>query len=252
MIINSDINILGSLPDWNLINVFLKENINSLRLNGGVHSYTALKTDKSVRRFENAISDTLIRFQNSDFEILAHNMIKTEQISKDTLMMLFWNASNNNELLAYLNQNVFFPAFYSGRVTIKNDEIISCIKELKETEQALNKWSEVTIKTIASKYLTLLKKFGLMEGTLNKSILHPYLSDKEFVLFIYWLVATEVKPNLLPSPWLQYNFMDKQVFIDRLLQKKYSKYFNVIYTGDRLSIEPTITYKDIYHAVAKS
>ena len=67
MTINSDINILGSLPDWNLINVFLKENINSLRLNGGVHSYTALKTDKSVRRFENAISDTLIRFQNSDF-----------------------------------------------------------------------------------------------------------------------------------------------------------------------------------------
>lgn len=252
MTINTDINLLGGLPDWNLINIFLTEDINSMRMNGGIHSYTAIKTDKSVRKFANAIKDTLLKFQNVDVEALVRTVLEAEHISKDSLILLFWNASVNNELLHYLNQNVFFPAYFSGRVTIKKDEVVSSIKELKNSEIALSKWSESTIDTTSSKYLTLLKKFGLMEGSLRKTIIHPYLGEKEFVLFVYWLVSNEKKNNILLSPWLQYNFMEKQIFIDRILQKKYAKYFNVIYAGDRLSIEPTISYKDIYHAITKS
>ena len=37
MLINSDINILGGLPDWNLINVFLNENINTIRADVGLY-----------------------------------------------------------------------------------------------------------------------------------------------------------------------------------------------------------------------
>ena len=61
MQINSDINVLGSLPDWNLIKVFLSEDMNSIGKNGVIHSFTAIKTDKSVKRFENAIKATLIK-----------------------------------------------------------------------------------------------------------------------------------------------------------------------------------------------
>jgi len=52
---------------------------------------------------------------------------------------LFWNASANNELFNYLNEKVFFPAFYSGRVVHKNDEVVACIKDLKLTEDDLKK-----------------------------------------------------------------------------------------------------------------
>jgi hypothetical protein len=51
MHINSDINVLGSLPDWNLIRVFLSEDMDSIKEKGGIHTYTAIKTDKSVKRF---------------------------------------------------------------------------------------------------------------------------------------------------------------------------------------------------------
>jgi hypothetical protein len=167
-------------------------------------------------------------------------------------LILFWNASYNNDLLNHLNDKVFFPAFYSGRVSIKNDEVIASIKDLKLSEDDLKKWSEITVSTTASKYLTLLKKFGLMEGSLNKTIIHPNLNDNLFILFVYWIAAISDKPNLITNSWIQYCFSERQSFIDRLLQKKFSKYFNVVYTGDRLNIEPLIPYESIYEYIGKS
>jgi hypothetical protein len=247
--INSDINVLGSLPDWNLINVFLKDNISSLRKVGGVHTYTAIKTDKSVKRFEKAISATLIKFCDAKVENLVRDMFESESISNESLLLIFWNASFNNELLNYLNTQTYFLAFYSGRISIKQDEVAACLKDLKERELELKKWSDSTLQTTASKYLTLLKKFHLMEGSLNKTILHPYLNDRMFILFVYWIKAVETKSNLLESEWLKYSFCEKSVFLERLMQKKFAKYFQLNYTGDNLKIETTMPYEKIYHAI---
>lgn len=249
MKINSDINILGSLPDWNLINVFLHDSVGSINNAGGIQSYTAIKTDKSVKRFENAITGTLIKFHKEEVESLVRDILLAENMSNDSLFLIFWNASFNNELLNYLNNNVYFVSFYSGRITIKQDEIVACLKELKEKEEVLKLWSDSTISTTGSKYLTLLKKFNLMVGSLNKTIIHPYLNDKMFILFVYWLVAIEKKPNILESKWLKYSFCEQSVFIERLMQKKFSKFFQLNYTGDKLKIEPTLSYSTIYHAI---
>jgi hypothetical protein len=249
MNINSDINVLGSLPDWNLIIVFLKDSISSLRNFGGVHAYTSIKTDKSVKRFEKAISATLIKFCDSKVENLVRDVIESEGISNESLLLIFWNASFNNELLNYLNTQTYFPAFYSGRISVKQDEVAACLKDLKEREVELKKWSDLTLQTTASKYLTLLKKFHLMEGSLNKTILHPYLNDRMFILFVYWIKAVETKSNLLDSEWLKYSFCEKSVFLERLMQKRFAEYFQLNYTGDNLKIETTMPYEKIYHAI---
>jgi len=203
MIINTDINILGGLPDWKLIYVFLNEDLKTIRAAGGTRSVTTIKTDKSVMRFEKAITNTLLKFKNDNIESLFRSIIMAEEISADSLLFIFWNASSNNELLHYMNDKVFFPALYSGRVSIKGDETSACIKELKQTESDLKKWSEVTVNTTASKYLTLLKKFGLMDGSVNKTINHLNVNDKMFVLFIYWLISVSEVSNILNSPWIR-------------------------------------------------
>ena len=249
MIINTDLNILGGLPDWNLINVFLKDSIVTLREGGGINSYTGIKTDKSVKRFEKAISGTLTKFSNAHIETLVRSILIDEDISNDSLLLLFWNSSFNNELLNYLNTALYFPAFYSGRISIKPDEVVACLKDLKEREIELKKWSDSTLRIAASKYLTLLKKFSLMEGSRNKSIIHPYLNDKMFILFVYWLTAIESKSNLLVSEWLKYSFCERAVFIERSMQKKFAKYFQLNYTGDKLKIETIVLYEKIYNAI---
>ncbi|MBF0225337.1 MAG: DUF1819 family protein [Desulfobacterales bacterium] len=248
MNINSDINVLGSLSDFNLIISFLKENIKTS--DNKVHEvqqvYSNIKTLKSFKRFKTAINNTLIKFYNPIVESLICKVINTEGISSDSLLVLFWNASINNELLNYLNQQVYFPAFYSGRVTIKTNEVVACLQELKRNEKSMLKWSDSTVNTNASKYLTLLKKFLIMKGRLNKTLERPYLNDKLLIIFVYLLLAIDSSSNLLESKWLNYCFLEKEIFIQRIMQKKFMKYFNLDYTGAKLKIETTVPYEEIY------
>jgi hypothetical protein len=72
------------------------------------------------------------------------------------------------------------------------------------------------------------------------------------VLFVYWISAISDKPNLVYSHWLPYCFSEKQAFLDRLFQKKFSKYYNVVYTGDNLTIEPILPYESINEYLIES
>ncbi len=246
MDINSDINILGSLPGFNLVEVLLKENIEATS-DESSQAFTNIKTIKALKRYESAINNTLITFSNSSVEILIHKVIDEEGITSDSLLLLFWNAAVNNELLNYLNHRVFFPALYSGRVTIKKDEVVACLKELKQVEASLKKWSDSTIETTASKYLTLLGKFNLLEGRTTKTITHRNISDKVLILFIYWLLAVESMANILESNWLPYCFLEKEILVQLIMQKKLMKYYNISYSGDKLKIEPAFSYEEVYN-----
>ena len=223
-----------------------------LRKDGGIQTFTSIKTDKSVVGFRKALNRNILRYKNPEIETLISSMLQAESISPDSLLMLFWNASYNNDLLDYLNRMVFFPALYSGRISVRQDEVIACMKDLKPSETVIQNWSESTLRITSSKYLTFLKKLNLMEGSQNKTILHPYLDDKMWILFLYWLSAVENKVNVLESKWLQYSFNERQIFIERILQKKYLKFIHISFSGDSLKIEPIMSYKKIYHALIQS
>jgi hypothetical protein len=249
MKINTDINILGGLPDWKILKSIWNQPIEEVMMGGSLHTFTSLKTEKSAIRFSKAISATLIKFKNPDIEALCSSFLAENDLSSDSLMLFFWNASANNDLLHYLNQEVYFHALYNGRVRIRQNEVAACLIDLREREPSLQAWSDSTLKATASKYLTLLKKFCLLEGGLVKKITHPYISDKMFIVFVYWLLATESKSNLLESEWLKYVLLEKQIFVERVMQKKYAQYFQLTYTGDRLTIEAVLNYNQIYYAI---
>lgn len=252
MIINSDVNILGGLSDLNLIRVFLDKTNRSEGVSGGHRAYTSIRTDKAVKRFEKSIRGTMLHFENDDVKYIITDCIKSEGMSSDSLYLLFLNASKNNDLLNYLNKSVFFPALYGGRIGIKSEEVIACLNDLKSKESSIQEWSDTTITTTASKYLTLLKKFNLLEGSTSKSIKHTFLNDKVFVLFIYWLISIEGASNLTKSNWLQYFFLESDLFLERIMQKKYTKYYHMNYNGEQLRIEPVLPYQHIYNELTKS
>lgn len=242
MSLNSSINILGGMPDWNLIYHFLNESDGVSNVANEPHyNYTSIKTTQAVSRFKRAITDTFLGFKSQDIKEFLKKSLEKDGLSQDNLIFLFWHASSNNFLLQYLNENVFFPAFYSGRVSMTGNEPMACLKDSGLDD--VKNWSDSTLDRISAKYLTLLKKFGLMEGRLTKNIVHPFLSDRMFVIFILWLLQVETKNNLLSSNWLKYSFMEDQFLIERLLQKKFVRFFNVVYLGDKLSVEPKINLK---------
>ena len=245
MNINSDINVLGSLSDFNLIAVLLNEKAHSKNSNETYQAHTSIKTFKSYKRFVSAINNTLLKFSNKNIADLVQVVFENEGLSPSCLLLLFWNACVNNNLLAFLNQNVYFPALYSGRVSLKKDEVAACLKELKQTELDIQKWSDSTITATASKYLTLLRKFNLMQGGKEKTIATPNMGERGIILFVYWLLTVEAKPNLLESSWLRYCFLEKETFIQQIMQKKFMKYYNLQFSGNNLKIEPTFSYKEL-------
>ncbi len=252
MNINSNINIIGGLPDLYLIIHYWKEHGIKGGKSQAPHTFTAIKTLKSVKRFSASIRGCLLAHPNKNVGFLIDAFLGGEAITKDSLMLLFWNFSYNNDLLYYLNDNVFFPALYSGRILIAKDEVRACLDELKTKQPVLGKWSESTLNKIAYKYLSVLQKFGILAGGKNKTIGSIYLSDKMLVTFVYWLVAVEPRPNLIDSKWLNYSFTEKPILIERLLQKKLSRYISLTYTGDNLRIETLVPYENLYHDLSES
>jgi len=244
---NSSINILGGMPDWELIIHFMREveNQDENEAKEPHYTYTSIKTTEAVSRFKRAILDTFLKFRSSEIRNLVQKSLYKDGLSSDNLILLFWHGSSNNFLLEYLNENVFFPAYYSGRISMKGKEPMACLKDSGIEE--IKNWSNYTLEKVSTKYLTLLKKFGLMEGRMTKQLIHPFLSDRMFVVFILWLTQIETKSNLLNSKWIKYSFMEQQFFIERLLQKKFVRFFNVIYTGEKLSIEPQIEINTIFN-----
>ncbi|MGI6435478.1 MAG: hypothetical protein ACOX0F_08970 [Syntrophomonadaceae bacterium] len=115
MKINTDINILGGLSDFTLIDLLLKQNSTS-RYETKQQS-TEIKTVKSFNRYVNVIKKTLIKFSNKEMNNLFQQVYIHEGLSSHCLLLLFWNASVNT--VAGLSENVFFPALYSGRVSLK-------------------------------------------------------------------------------------------------------------------------------------
>lgn len=244
---NSSINILGGMPDWNLIIHFMNENEKhgkENQVNESHYSYTSIKTLQAVQRFERAITDTFLKYKTPGIHSLVRNTLIKEGLSSETLLILFWHGSSNNSLLEYLNEHVYFPAFYSGRVAMAGKEPEACLRDSRIED--VKAWSDSTLIKVATKYLTLLKKFGLMEGKIRKEILHPHLTDRMFVLFVYWLSQIEDNSNLLKSKWLKYSFMEEEFFIERLLKKKFVRFFNLTYTGDKLLVEPLFEITRIF------
>jgi hypothetical protein len=244
--INTDINILGGIPTFDLVSGYI-----AAREKGGDSAAVGIRTEKSVKRFGKAIKSTFFSDKNESIKLLLEALIRKEGISNDSLILLFVTASSNNELLDYLNRNVYFPALYSGRSVLKKDEVVACLGELKGFEPAISEWSDYTLDLTASKYLTLLKKFNLVSGAKAKTIFHPYLSDKAFVLVLYWLASVVEKPNVLGSRWLPYAFSEKGPLVDRVRQNRYSNYISINFSGDQLSVKPLLNYGEIYDALTE-
>ncbi len=250
MNINQDINMLASLRDFGLVSTLMKEDLRSLDMESFPLVQNVIKTSSSFKRLRQGINRTLLGCKNEKVFDLYKSMILNEGITSDSLIFLYWNCSYNNDMLNYLNDRVYFPSFFEGKSILKIDDTISCVNELREVNEEVKAFASSTVERFSSKYLTLLKKFGLLEGGVKKKILNLYLNDKMFVVFIYWLLEVETKSNLLESPWLKYSFLEPKFFAERVMQKKFTAFYNMTFTGDNLKIEPIIEYSKVHNAIS--
>lgn len=240
---NTDINIIGSIPDYHLIYKALplllndpKELENILVTNNEFD----FRTEKSRKRFLSALNSAFVSRNKTIDALTSALMFHFKKDENEQAILLFWLFSFNNQLFFELNRDVYLKYYFQGRAELPKEAVIAYIKDLISREDELKgKWSEITIDTIASKYLTVLKKLKLLEGNQKKKFTLIRVTDELLAVFIHLIDLLENrKGNFLEDELQGFTFISKENILERLKRIGKRDWIKLNFNGVTLQVEP--------------
>ena len=246
---DTNINVIGSLRDINFINKAItsyfneKDTLNDLISNRNEFN---LRTEKSRVRIEKAIIDSFLQFRNQNHSDLIQSIFSKDTKFQESEFILLWQFALCNRLFYDITTQVFIKSYFSGRSHISKDDIIAYLKEFLAQNKHLNlKWSEITISTLATKYLSLMAKLGFVEGTKTRLFKHIKLSAESLVLFIYFAKLYDDNSNILTNKMLPLTFITSDNIHEQLKKLSLKGFFNMSFNGIDLNIELIHSYQGI-------
>ena len=231
---DSGVNIMGSVPNYNVMLDYISDTYGITEGSTGSFEF---RTEKSLQRFVSAIESCILKFNNGTHKKMFFDAIADKTFSvQERLVILFWQLTYSNRLFCRITADVFMKAVYAGRVSIMAEEITSFLRFIKETEEGELDWSEDTIKISGSKYLTIMKKLGLADGTVKKCIVHPVITNNLFVYFIRF-IQTISDDKTLHNPYVVFSFSEEHNLINRLKRIEFIPYWDVSQIGNEITID---------------
>jgi hypothetical protein len=247
---NTAINIIGGLKDFSVIfkaiDSYFSQNVTLDELVKQRNEFS-LRTEKSRTRIERAVRQEFLTFENEDHQNLIRELFTERVPLNDKELALFWQFALNNILFRDITSQVFMKTYYSGRVGITSNDVIAYLKEVVRQNKALDiKWSENTIKTLASKYLNLMTKLSFLSAGRVKSFRHIRPSSEAQVLFLYFAkLSNPGVNNILTNKLLPLGFIPSEDIHDKLKRLSLKGFFDMSFTGIELNINLTHSYKGI-------
>ena len=251
---NTDINIIGSIPDYHLIYKALplllndpKELENILVTNNEFD----FRTEKSRKRFLSALNSAFVSKNKTTDELASDLMLHFKNDENAQAVLLFWLFNMNNKLFFELNRDLFLKYYFQGRAELPKEAVIAYIKDLiSRVDDLKGKWSEITIDTIASKYLTILKKLKLLEGNQKKKFTLIRVSDELLAVFIHLVDLLENrKGNFLEDDFLGFTFISKDNILDRLKRIGKKDWVKINFNGVTLQVESVFNNNNIIDGI---
>lgn len=80
-----------------------------------------------------------------------------------------------------------YPEFDKGTLSVRSEEVVEFLKNIQNKYQGLDDRTDTTIEEAASKYLTAMKNFGLLEGRQRKEFAITYIPDEAIAYMVYRL-----------------------------------------------------------------
>lgn len=247
---NTDINILGGIPDYQLLYVALpilvkdESNLREILINNNEFNF---RTERSRQRFLTVLKSALIS-DNDKINELASNMFETLKNDEPSQALLFfWLFSINNRLFYELNRDVYFKFYFQGRMEFPKEDVIAYLKDLiSRTPELKGKWSESTIDTIAYKYLSVLKKLHLLKGSRKKTFELVSISDKLFAVFLHlYSYMDKKKSNFFEDEFAVFSFISEDNLVERIKRVAKKDWINMSMAGNNLKIEPAFEPNEI-------
>jgi len=254
--INTSINIIGSIPDYQFIYDVLHQlskNTSENEINESViqKNLYSIRTEESRRRFLRGVKSAFWQFKNKNHELLIRSLFRSDGLENTKRFSLFWMLGINNTLFENITTNAFITAYLSGRVQIKNDEIVAYLNHFRENNKVVKEWSDYTIDKAASKYLTFLKKIDFVKGRQKKEFNYIQIDDTSVIFFIYLLRAIAPdQHDILKNRYIDFIFIEKNNLPIVLKRTKYSDFFNIQSTGKNLIIDLRYNFGEIINVIS--
>lgn len=254
--INSDINIIGGIPDFSLIEMALAQfakgkgqlDLKELVVTNNAFDF---RTESARKRFLGAVSGSILVFANDNHKVLVNNLFSSSGHESLKRKAVFWQLLAGNELFRIISKNVYARAFFSGRATLTGNEIFAYLKDLQATSPELMSFSDSTLDRIASKYLTILKKLGMVEGMVKKRILSVRLSEDEILFFVYFILsADDATRDILKNPFREFFFLEKADLVQALKSIKFMPFIDIEVTGEALNVKLKLSPKELMDVIS--
>lgn len=195
------------------------------------------RTQKATSRFRKAVEDGFLHFTSDEHRALFTSALSSsDYLPEEKLIILFWQLAYANTLFNEVTDNVFLRALYSGRTSIAKADVEGFLRHLKTQEPDEMPWSDSTISTTASKYLTVLKKFGLADGTNTKSIKATHISSSLFVYLVKFALTAYPEVQNLSNPAFRFSFLETPTIISRLKTIEFIPLWDIAQIGNDVTI----------------
>ncbi|MEN2282404.1 BrxA family protein [Algoriphagus sp. SE2] len=248
---NTDINAFGGIQDYHMVHEALRSYANGemdLKKRMIQDNVFGIRTEEGRGRFYRGIKSSILTFQNDDHQRIYNSFFNELDTRFPYNLLVFWQLVINNKLFQILTRDLYLKFYFQGKATITGQDVLFFIADLKERDQEFKdlNWTPKSIGPVASKYLTVLRKLGLVDGTQKKVIKHIQISDNEFTTFLYLLSTLYPRnENLLKNDFQIFSFVSPESFPERVKKVAKKGLIGMSYTGTKLTIEPIIDYNNL-------
>ena len=245
---NSNINIIGSIADINVIFQFLSDK----SLNSSHDYLPKIRTSKSKERIINGIKSAFASYASANHESLLVNVFEHENLNQLKSFALFLQFNYTNKLFFLLNKNLLIKSIRNGKVNLSSKDVIAFISSLKETEIDLKGWSESTIITVARKYISFLKKLGFIKAGRKNELVYFMPTEPMLVFFIYFIKSVDIYiTDLFKCEYINFIFVEKIMLIELVKTISLKEFFNVRTNGEELFADLKYEYSEVVDALSK-
>ncbi len=254
--VNADINVIGSIPDFRLIEVALAEfakgkgrvDLKELLVTNNAFDF---RTESTRKRFLAAVERTILVFASERHRQLMVALFNAPGLEALKRWAIFLQLLAGNSLFRILTKEVYLKVYFSGRTTIAADEFFAWLKDLQSSSLHLKKFSDSTLEKIASKYLTILKKLGVVEGSVKKRLLTIRLSEDELLFFLYVIFSVDDSTtDILKSPWREFLFLEREELIRSLKNISFMPFLAIASTGEALTVQLKLLPQELVDAIS--
>lgn len=89
--------------------------------------------------------------------------------------------------ICVVTQDFLYPEHERGTLSVRATDVVTFLESIQEDYAELRDRSDATIEEAATKYLTALRNFGLLEGTQRKEFAVTYTPDETVSYVVYQL-----------------------------------------------------------------